>query len=235
LRHDRVAGGQRGGGHAERDGDREVPRGDDRADAARDVGQLVALAGRLQQRRAVLLQVDGGAGVVLEEVDRLADVGVGLRPGLGALAYGQRREPRPVGAQDRRGAHEDLRPPGDRRLAPAAERRLGELDRRVRLRAGRARGQGDDAVGRARVGGDELVAVAALVADPHRHPHRQRRVERAHRLEQPLARRGAAQLEDGLVDERLHGAASSLSSDAPEACSLRNDSLLVFSSRRRTR
>ena len=57
LEDHRVAGGEPGGGHAERDRDREVPGRDDRDDAARRVAQLVALARHLEQGSA-LREVD---------------------------------------------------------------------------------------------------------------------------------------------------------------------------------
>src|SRR5262249_46599124 len=101
----------------------------------------------------------------------------------------------------------------------------------------RHRGGGDDALGVARVGRDELVARALVVADPHGHAQRELRVELGHAGLQLLARGGAAQLEHGLVAEgaETHGAAGSSSIGRPLACSARKDSFDVFSSRRRTR
>ena len=98
LEDDGVAGGQAGGGHPERDRHREVPRGDDGDDAAGLVAQLVALARGLEERSA-LREIERPAGVVLEEVDRLADVAVGLRPRLGALAHRQRGDLEPALAE----------------------------------------------------------------------------------------------------------------------------------------
>ncbi len=86
LEDDRVAGGQSSRRHSGRDREREVPGRDDRNHAARPVRHRVALAGDLRQRRAVA-EPDGLARVVLAEVDRLADVRVGLGPRLRALPH----------------------------------------------------------------------------------------------------------------------------------------------------
>ena len=50
LEDDGVAGDDGGGGHAGHDGEGEVPRRDDGADAERDVAEVVALAGVLDGR-----------------------------------------------------------------------------------------------------------------------------------------------------------------------------------------
>ena len=70
--------------HAAGDGEREVPRADDGAHAARLDTLLVVLADELAQPPR-LEEVDSLACVKLAEVDRLADVGVGLPPRLAAL------------------------------------------------------------------------------------------------------------------------------------------------------
>ena len=106
LEHDRVARGQRRGGHTRRNREREVPGGDDGRDSARNVAQRVALAGRLQEGGSTL-ELDRAARVVLEKVDRLAHVGVGLGPRLGALAHLQRRQLDAALAQPRGGRAED--------------------------------------------------------------------------------------------------------------------------------
>ena len=49
MRCNGVAGRQGGGGHPQRDRDREVPRRDDAGDAARQVAQVVALARDLEE------------------------------------------------------------------------------------------------------------------------------------------------------------------------------------------
>ena len=61
---------------------------------------------------------DGLARVVLAEVDRLADVRVGLGPRLRALPQGQSGEGQAPLAQDRRRLHEDLGAPLSRAGAP---------------------------------------------------------------------------------------------------------------------
>ena len=81
---DGVAADDGGGGHAGHDGEREVPRRDDGADAERNVAELVALSGVLDGRGGGV-EAEGFAGVELEEVDGLAYVGVGLGPVLADL------------------------------------------------------------------------------------------------------------------------------------------------------
>src|SRR3954470_8950636 len=174
LEDHRVAGGQPRGGHAERDRDREVPRGDDRNHAARRVVQLVALARHLEQGGA-LREVDGSARVVLEEVDRLADVGVRLRPRLRRLADLERGDlepplPQPVGGGEQ---HLGAALGGRVRPRPLLGR---QRQRRLDLVRRGGGGLGHDAVGRAGIGGDQLVALAPLVAHPYRHAHRRPRV-----------------------------------------------------------
>ncbi len=87
------------------------------------VAQRVALAGDLHERGAAL-ELDRAPRVVLEEVDRLADVRIGLRPGLGALADGERGE---LGAAQRAGGRRRgrarLRAPARACATSAAERR----------------------------------------------------------------------------------------------------------------
>ena len=82
----RVARHQRGGGHAGADGQGEVPGADDRGHAAGLVPLVVQLADEPAQARRGWNSADGHAGVILAEVDGLADVGVGLAPGLARLA-----------------------------------------------------------------------------------------------------------------------------------------------------
>ena len=238
LEHNGVTGGERRRRHPARDRQREVPRRDDRDDAARHVAQLVALAGNLEQRPSAV-ELDRRPRVVLEEVDRLADVGVGLAPRLGAFAHLQRGELEPPLAQPAGGGDQRRGAPGGADRAPglgagaARRRRHGGID----VAGGRRRGLGDDPLWPSRIGRYESVAGPRVLADPHRHAQRELGVDRRQRVGEPAAHRGAPQLEDRLVGERrrAHGAASSCSSATPRACSARKDSLLVFSSSRRTR
>ena len=230
-----VAGRQAGGGHPERDREREVPRRDDGHDPAGVPAQLVALAGRLEQGSA-LREVDRPARVVLEEVDRLADVAVGLRPRLGALAHGERRGLEPPLAQPLRRADQRGRALLGGRV-PAAR----DPERLVDL-AGPRRGRlGDHTVGLAGIGRGDVRALALVIPDPHRDLQRTARVVLLQRVGEAGAHRRAPELEDRLVGERLHaaadarGLASSSSSAVPFACSARKLSFEVFSSRRRTR
>src|SRR3954449_3647049 len=71
------------------------------------------------------------AGVVLEEVDRLAYVAVGLRPRLGALAHRQGRGLQAPLAQPRRRAHQDLGALLGGRRGPLAEPAPGDRERGV--------------------------------------------------------------------------------------------------------
>ena len=239
LEDDAVARGQAGGRHAHGDRDREVPRRDDRHDAARRVAHLVALAGDLEERLAAV-ERDGAAGVELEEVDGLADVGVGLVPGLGALADRQRGELGAALAHPGRGARRGSRRAWWRGSATSAGSRAWRSapPRRPR-RSVAAALSGDDAVGRAGIVRGQLFGVALAVADPHRDAQGELGLERWPCPASSSSRtRRAAQLADRLVDEGRqvgHGAASSSSSERPAACSCRKDSLLVFSSSRRTR
>src|SRR5215211_8329531 len=77
------------------------------------------------------------------------------------------------------------------------------------------------AVGLTGIGGLELT-----VHCPRSTVHRKRqlRVKLAQRLHQPLTLPRTSQLHDRLIDERLHGAASSSSSATPCACAFRKDS-----------
>ena len=234
LEHDGVAGGERGGGHPARDRDREVPRRDHRDDAARPVAERVALAGDLEQLLAGR-ELDRAARVVLEEVDRLADVAVGLGPRLGALAHLERGDREPALAQPRGGAEQHRGAAGGGRRRPRP-RSGGGRERRVDLGVGGGGRACDDAVRRAGVGRDERVARPGVVADPDGHRERSGRVVRGEGVGELRADGRPAQLQHGLVGERLHrGGASSSSSGTPFAWSARNDSLLVFSSSRRTR
>ncbi len=86
LQDHRVAGRQGRHRHAAGDGQREVPRGDDRRDPLALVGQAVGLARRrLHEVGGRSVEAEDLPAVVLAEVDGLAHVGVGLVPRLGRL------------------------------------------------------------------------------------------------------------------------------------------------------
>jgi hypothetical protein len=93
LDDDGVARDQRGDGHAAADRQREVPGADDDGDAARLVPLLVELADEPPERLRARRGMGGQAGVVLAEVDGLADIGVGLAPGLAGLLDHDAGEP----------------------------------------------------------------------------------------------------------------------------------------------
>ena len=145
LHDDGVAGDEGGGGHAAEDRQREVPRRDDDGDAARLVEVLVLLAGHVAALR--LGQAEHLAGVVLAEVDRLGDVGVGLAPGLAALVDLPGGQLEAAAAQDVGGTEEQIgarrrggvsRQAGNAACA-AATACVGVFDRR-RGRSGRRPG-----------------------------------------------------------------------------------------------
>ena len=237
LQHHRVARRQRGGGHPGRDREREVPRRDHRRDAERLVAHRVALAGRLGELGRVV-ELGRAARVVLEEVDRLADVGVRLRPTASRTRGPAARRARAGAlAQRRGGGAQDgaalgaaapaplggaARPPPRPPAAAAAASALpgdwrplgsGRRDRSTRARRRPRRRRRSGPGPRAAAAGRARRARPAAVADVR-----------------------PAQLQRRLVGEGIaHGAASSSSTGAPPWCARRNESLEVFSSRRRTR
>ena len=201
LEHDRVAGHERRRGHSARDREREVPGRDHGDDPARGVAEFVALARDLQQRAAVT-ELDRRPRVVLEEVDRLADVGVGLEPWLCAFAHFERGQLEPAlahpgGGRDKR-SRPLLRPRRAPFTEPARGLRYGSLD----LVGPGGRGARNDAVRRARVSRQKLGAAATVDPDLHRHVERQRPIDGRQRVGQLRPDRGAAQLEDRFIRER---------------------------------
>ncbi len=234
LQHHAVARGEGGRGHAGGDRQGEVPGRDHGRHAARLVAHRVPLARHLQQLGA-RAQAQRLARVVLEEVDRLAHVGVRLGPRLRALAHLERRQLEAARAQDRRGPHQHLGAPLGTPFAPLGPGGRGRLHRGARVGLGGAPRRGHHARGPTRVGRLEPLGGAALVPDENRHAQRQSRLQLGERVQQRLARGRAAQLQRGLVGERDHGGDSSSSSGTPRACSCRNDSFEVFSRSRRTR
>jgi hypothetical protein len=213
LEHGGVPGGERRGRHPARDRQREVPGGDHRSHPARRVPHRVALAGRLQQLPAAL-QLYRLARVVLEEVDRLAHVGVRLGPWLRALAHLQGSQLESPLAQVCRRTAQDrctLRGgPG----APLAESLDGRVDGGGRLARTGAPGACDHAIGGPGVGGVDALGRSPFAADQDRHLERQASVEAVKRLDERIPNRRAAQLQDGLV-AKAHGAARSCSIGTP--------------------
>ena len=114
-----VAGDQRGHGHAGRDRQGEVPGGDDRGHTLALVDEPVGLPRRgLHEVGGRAVEAQHLPPVVLAEVDRLADVGVGLVPGLAGLEALEGGDlvtaaPHPVGGPEQHG-----RPLPGRRPAP---------------------------------------------------------------------------------------------------------------------
>ncbi len=104
----RVARHQGGGGHAAADGQREIPGTDDRGHAAGLIPVVVQLAHEPTQPLR-LEEPDGLAGVIFAEVDGLADVGVGLAPGLARLANHHGGQPIAVAADRGGRLQDDLR------------------------------------------------------------------------------------------------------------------------------
>ena len=101
-----VSGHERGRRHPREDRERKVPGRNDRADAERDVLELVLLAriGRQGLRLREALHVPR---VELAEVDRLGRVAVGLGPGLGFLEHHHRGELVLAFPQDRGDAQDE--------------------------------------------------------------------------------------------------------------------------------
>ena len=122
-----VAGDERGARHAGEDREREVPGGDDDGDAARLVEVDVVLAGDVAHAPRPV-EAQHLAPVVLEEVDRLVDVAVGLAPRLAGLEGHEGGELEDLLAHERGGAEEHGGALPRRRVAPGRERRLGRGD-----------------------------------------------------------------------------------------------------------
>ena len=187
LHHHRVAGDERGGRHPGEDRERKVPGRDHHAHAPRQEAGGVFLAGHVHA--AGREEVHRLPGVVVAEVDRLGDVGVGLPPGFADLEHHRRGELVAAGPHDggRRvqhvGAAADVhRPPGRKRRLGHGHRPLGvgharERHLRHRLPAIR-RVLADE-----RVGGGDLGA-----GDHHRHPHRPLRECRGQPIDRVLHR-----------------------------------------------
>ncbi len=108
------------------------------------------LSGYLQQR-PWLVQLDRGARVVLQEVDRLADVGVGLQPRLRTLTDGQRGQlspplADPCGRADQGAGTLDRAEP-----RPRSDRAGGDRDRGIDILALGHSGARDHPLRRARI------------------------------------------------------------------------------------
>ena len=82
LHDDRIARDQGGRRHAGENGERKIPRRDDDRHATRQMHESILFAGHVAA--ALGLHGHGLLGVELAEVDRFADVAVGLAPSLAA-------------------------------------------------------------------------------------------------------------------------------------------------------
>ncbi len=120
LEHDSVAGDDGGRGHAGHDGEGEVPGRDDGADAERHVTELVAFAGELDGRLGSV-EAEGFAGVELEEVDALANVGVGFGEVLSDFEGEPGAELEVAGADESGGAEKEIDAVGNGRVGPAGK------------------------------------------------------------------------------------------------------------------
>ena len=245
LEDNRVAGRQRGARHPGRDREREVPRRDHRGHPPGGVAHPVSLAREPGAAPGPRSRSIAAPRVVLEEVDRLADVGVGLIPRLRALAHLERRELEPVAAEDRRRVEQHLGA-----LARGSARPGGRSGRSPLDRCG-------DVAGRSR----PRRWPRAAMAFPDRSTRSPRSIRRRRRpgpgqssgrrssivpsaassASRSAARRSSSvgSLANGAVAGRASTlvtvSASSSSSEAPSAWANRNDSFEVFSSSRRTR
>ena len=150
LEDDRVARGDGPHRAADQDREQEVPRGDHQTDPDRLQGRDVLFA-RPRVGGQRLVEAQGGARVVLDEIDRLGDVGIGLAPVLARLEGlpGAELELAPA---EHRG--ELVQGAGALGRGPARPDREGGLGGRVRavdLGGARRCGVPDHAAGRARV------------------------------------------------------------------------------------
>src|SRR5271156_845338 len=82
LEHHGVSADNRSHRHSGHDGAGKIPRRNHGAHSERNIGQRVALARQLDGRFG-LSEAQSLAGVVLAEVDRLRDIGIGFEPVLG--------------------------------------------------------------------------------------------------------------------------------------------------------
>ena len=177
LQHHRVARGQR----RPRSSRRGSPAGSSRARSRRP-RRAARSASRCARpapgaARAPASSAQRLARVVLEEVDRLAHVGVGLGPRLRALAHLERRQLEAALAQDAAAA----RTSSSARRSAAGRRRQSRKPRSAASTAAPASAslarpaRATSARGRARVGRVEALGGAALAADQDRHRQRQPR------------------------------------------------------------
>ena len=122
-----ITSDERRGGHARHDGEWEIPRRNDDADAQGQVDHLVFFAGHLNHGIGVSEALHL-AGVVFGEVDRFADIGIGFGPGLAGLIYQPGIELELALAYDGGGAEQHRDPLMGRRGAPFREEGIGILD-----------------------------------------------------------------------------------------------------------
>src|SRR5215208_6827934 len=129
--------------HPRKNGGREVPGSDNDPDTHRLVSVAALLAGDGVDLHPVL-EPEHLPGVVLQEVYRLCDLGVGLGPGLAAFVGlpGQKLEPPAL--HDRRCPEKYARPRLGRGAAPRLESGGRCLQGHIRLTLGCAGGAADD-------------------------------------------------------------------------------------------
>ena len=228
------------GGHPGGDREREVPGRDHRRHPAREVAHPVALAGGVDAARGpARARPRGGRSRSGSRSPRRRR----RRPRPRASRTRARRAP-PARAGARAGARRRGRAPRPAR-PPAAPRPLRGAPRTAASTAAAASDRpARPALATSRSGAPGSVesipsAGPALAADQDRHAERQGCVQLAQRRQQRLALVRPAQLQLGLVAERACDRSRRLPA-APRparrrACSPRNDSFAVFSSRRRTR
>ena len=149
-------------------------------------------------------------GVVLEEVDRLAHVAVGLGPRLRALADLERRQLEPALAQKLRRPPQHLGALGRRPVPPGAE--AGAAASTAAAASAWSRCRRAPPAAPARPGRSSRGRCgAALAAHEHRDLQRQPGIQPAQRLEQRLARRARAAT-PGSARSEAHGAAAAVRS-----------------------
>ena len=106
LQQDGVAGDEGGGGHADHDGAREIPRRNDDADAEGNVVEIVFFAGIIDDG-LTLVQAHHLAAIEFEEVDGFGGVAVGFHPVLADFHHHRGTELVLASAQNGGGPDED--------------------------------------------------------------------------------------------------------------------------------
>ena len=145
-----IAAHDGGGGHPDHDRAGEVPWRNHRADAERNIDELVSLAGNRDDRLRLRV-AQRFARIKLDKVDRFGDVTVGLGPAFPDFVDQQRVVVEPALAQQRPDFEKIRGAIGERQMPPRIERTRRRLDRLSRLLLRCGAGYADDLIGIGRV------------------------------------------------------------------------------------